>query len=181
MAKKGLKQTAQQSVTNLHGEFAIKIVKFPMPKLLEMLNKAYADEWIAYHQYWTCARIVEGPMRALIAKEMEEHAQEEYDHVKQIADRIIQLGGKPLLSPMLWYKHTGCSYDATKNVYVKEVLRENIKGEQCAITSYNHMLELIENKDPLTYDMILKILAKEVEHEQDLTKFLNDFDALGDM
>jgi bacterioferritin len=176
-----MKQSKQsiQPKSKLCGEFAIKIVKFPIPKLLEMLNQAYSDEWIAYHQYWTCAKIVEGPMRALIAKEMSEHAQEEYDHVTQITDRIIQLGGKPLLSPMLWYKHKGCTYDATKNSYVKAVLQENIKGEQCAIGFYNHMLELIENKDPLTYDMVLKILEKEVEHEQDLTKLLNEFASLG--
>ena len=32
-------------------------------KLIEMLNKALADEWLAYYQYWVGAKVVKGPMR----------------------------------------------------------------------------------------------------------------------
>ena len=34
------------------------IVKLDVDKLIEMLNKAYADEWLAYYQYWIGAKVV---------------------------------------------------------------------------------------------------------------------------
>lgn len=168
----------QKVTTKLHGQEAIKIVNLNVPKLLTMMNKAYADEWIAYYQYWVCAKLVEGPIRPQVVVELEEHAKEEYKHATWLADRIIQLGGLPLLNSDSWYKHAGCGYDATKNAYVKAVLEENIKAEQCAIRTYNEMLKFVEGKDHITYDIILKILEDEVEHEQDLTKLLYDLKAM---
>ena len=153
----------------------IKIVDLDVEKLLRMLNQAYADEWIAYYQYWLCAKLVEGPMRVDVAAELEEHAGEEHTHATLLANRIVQLGGTPLLKPESWAKQAGCGYDATKNAYVQAVLEENIKGEQCAIQFYNEVLALVDGKDPITYDIILKILADEVEHEHDLVRLLHSF------
>jgi bacterioferritin len=31
-------------------------------RLVELLNKAFADGWLAYYQYWLGAKIVAGPM-----------------------------------------------------------------------------------------------------------------------
>ncbi len=150
----------------------IQVVDMDVQTLLHLLNKAYADEWIAYYQYWLSAKLVEGPMRVEVAAELEEHAQQELSHATKIADRIIQLGGIPVLKPESWQTYAGCAYDATKNAYVQAVLEENIKGEQCAIREYNDMLAMIGDKDPVTYDMIVAILAEEVEHEHDLTRLL---------
>lgn len=175
---KPVENKAPKRSTGLHGQEAINIVDLNVPQLLQMLNKAYADEWIAYYQYWVCAKLVEGPIRPQVVEELEEHAGEELKHATMLADRIVQLGGLPLVSPESWYKHAGCGYDATKNAYVKAVLEENIKGEQCAIRTYNEMLQFVEGKDHITYDLILKILTDEVEHEQDLTKLLNDLRAM---
>lgn len=152
-----------------------QIVTLDREKLLKMLNSAYADEWIAYYQYWLCAKLVEGPTRVSVAKELEEHAVEEYGHAQLLADRIIELGGIPVLTHDEWKNHAGCGYDATKDAFVKAVLEENIKGEQCAIQAYNDMLTFIGGNDPVTYDMIVRILADEVEHEVDLKRLLNDF------
>ncbi len=156
----------------------IAIVKGDVNELITKLNQAYADEWMAYYQYWLCAKLVEGPIRVQVIAELEEHAKQEHQHATLLADRIIQLGGIPLLTPMAWEQTKGCGYDATKNAYVQAVLEENIKGEQCAIRYYNELLVYLEDKDPVTYDMILHILADEVEHEEDLTKLLHDLTSI---
>ncbi len=154
------------------------IVSLDLKKLLDMLNTAYADEWIAYYQYWLCAKLVTGPIRPAVVIELEEHAGEELKHAQKLADRIIQLGGIPLVSPKSWYEHAGCGYDATRNSYVRAVLEENIKGEKCAIESYNNILKFVGDKDAVTYDIILSILQDEVKHEEDLVKLLQDLNAL---
>ena len=40
-------------------------------KLIALLNKSLADEWLSYYCFWISARIMVGPMRDEIAKEMD--------------------------------------------------------------------------------------------------------------
>lgn len=154
------------------------IVKLDVDKLIEMLNKAYADEWLAYYQYWIGAKVVKGAMRAEVEGELVEHANEELEHAEKLAERILQLGGTPLLKPEDWYKMTNCGYDAPENPDVKIILQQNIKGEQCAIEVYNKLLEFIGNNDPITYHLICEILEDEVEHEDDLEKIMEDIESM---
>jgi bacterioferritin len=83
-----------------------EIVGMDIDKLIELLNKALADEWLAYYQYWIGAKVVKGPMRGAVEAELMEHAGEELQHAEMLIERIIQLGGTPLLSPEEWYKIT---------------------------------------------------------------------------
>ncbi len=54
------------------------------------------------------------------------------------------------------------------------ILEDAIKGEQCAISTYSELAELTRNKDIVTYDIVSRILADEVEHEEDLTALRED-------
>ncbi|NHI84179.1 MAG: ferritin [Candidatus Thorarchaeota archaeon] len=149
--------------------------KLDVDELLKLLNKAYADEWLAYYQYWVGAQIVQGPMRGLVEAELMEHAGEELKHAGMLVERMIQLGGIPLIKPEDWYKHTNCGYEAPADPSVHALLVQNIKGEQCAIEVYNKLIEMTEGKDPITHKMVLEILEDEVEHEEDLEAILEDF------
>ena len=78
------------------------IVGMDVDELLCILNRAFADEWLAYYQYWTGAKLVKGPMKDAVASELLLHAAEELAHADMLATRIIQLGGTPLLTPEDW-------------------------------------------------------------------------------
>ncbi len=157
------------------GTTASKIVGMDVKQLIEMLNKAMADEWLAYYQYWVGAKIVKGPMRPNVEEELKEHANEELGHAEMLANRIIQLGGKPILNPEEWKSKSVCGYDAPKNPHVLEILKQNIKGERCAIGVYHKMLEKIKlGNDPITFHMIRKIMEDEVKHEEDLENLQED-------
>ncbi|HHN94326.1 MAG TPA: ferritin [Anaerolineae bacterium] len=143
-------------------------------ELIEMLNKALADEWLAYYQYWVGAKVVKGPMREATAAELLQHATEELGHAELLADRLIQLGGTPLLSPEDWYKMTNCGYEPPADPYVEVLLDQNIKGEQCAIEAYQAMMDFTREIDPVTYELALTILTDEIEHEEDLQAILED-------
>ena len=143
-------------------------------KLIEMLNKALADEWLAYYQYWVGAKVVKGPMREATAAELLQHAAEELGHAELLSDRLIQLGGTPLLTPEEWYKVTNCGYEAPQDPYVEVVLDQNIKGEQCAIEVYQKLTSFTRDIDPVTYEIVLSILTDEIEHEEDLQAIAED-------
>ncbi len=154
------------------------IVGIDINNLIEILNKALADEWLAYYQYWIGAKVAAGPMRGAVVVELEEHAAEELGHALMLVDRILQLGGTPLLTPQEWYKETNCGYEAPEDPYVEVLLEQNIKGEQCAIEVYQKLVELTKDADPITYNMALSILTDEVMHEEDLQALAEDIELM---
>ncbi len=156
------------------GTLGRKIVDTNVEDLVKLLNKAFSDEWLAYYQYWIGSKIVRGPNKEAVIAELTLHATEELGHAVLLTTRIIQLGGTPVTKPQDWYKLTNCGYDAPDDPYVIKVLEQNIKGEQCAIKSYNSLLKKTRDKDPVTYNIILGILQMEVEHEEDLQALLED-------
>jgi bacterioferritin len=155
-----------------------EIVGMDVNQLLDLLNKAFCDEWFAYYQYWLGAKVVKGPMKDAVAAELLLHATEELAHANLIANRIIQLGGKPITEPKLWYQWSGCGYDAPNDEYVKVILEQNIKGERCAIGYYNELMKKTRDADMVTYNMVLTILQQEVEHEEDLQALLEDIELM---
>lgn len=156
------------------GDKSITIVDMDVKKVIELLNKAFADEWLAYYQYWIGAEVVKGAMRGAVVAELIEHANDELRHAQMLSKRIMQLGGTPLLEPKAWYTHTNCGYAIPSDFHVKKILQQNIEGEQCAIGVYEALLKETKNKDVLTYNMSLEILNDEVEHEDDLQALLED-------
>lgn len=160
------------------GTLARKLVGEDADRLIELLNKALADEWLAYHQYWIGAKIAAGPMRGAVTAELEEHATEELEHAAMLTERILQLGGTPLLSPSGWFDMTNCGYETPEDPYVGVLLEQNIKGEQCAIEVYRDLMDFTEDIDPVTYQMALVIMTDEIEHEEDLQALQEDMELM---
>jgi bacterioferritin len=143
-------------------------------EIITLLNKAYADEWLAYYQYFIESKVVKGLMKDAAIAELNQHAADELRHATMVADRILQLGGTPLLHPNDWTKYSNCGYDAPSDFDVVSILKDAIKGEQCAINTYSNIVDLTRNKDIVTYDLVSQILADEVEHEEDLQALHDD-------
>ena len=130
------------------GTKGIEILGINAEELIAELNKALADEWL------------------------------ELRHADMLSSRILQLGGTPVLSPADWEKLSHCGYDAPEDPFVKKILEQNIKGEQCAIQVYNSILQMVKDKDPVTYNIVLQILTDEIEHEDDLQAVMEDIELL---
>lgn len=160
------------------GQKGRSIVKMDVDELINLLNKALSDEWLAYYQYWVGSKVVKGPMKDAVIAELTLHATEELSHAELLSTRIVQLGGTPVLSPEEWSKLTNCGYDAPTDGYVEVILDQNIKGEQCAIKVYSELLDITRIGDPVTYNIILQILSDEVEHEEDLSSLKEDLELM---
>lgn len=143
-------------------------------EIITLLNKAYADEWLAYYQYFIEAKVIKGIMKDAAMAELLQHATDELRHADMVANRILQLGGVPLLNPKEWFTHTNCGYEEPKNFDVVAILQDAIKGEQCAIQTYSMIADITRDKDIVTYDIVSQILADEVEHEEDLQALHDD-------
>lgn len=152
----------------MKGREIVERAGLDVDRLLKHLNKAYSDEWLAYYQYWVGAKVAEGALAGPVAAEMMEHAAEELDHAGKLAQRICALGGQPVLSPAEWLQESNCEYLVPSNPEAAALLQQNIASERCAIEVYENLLEFIDGKDRITEDLVLDILADEVEHEEDL-------------
>ena len=158
---------AKESVKILQGKLDVK-------SLIDQLNAALSEEWLAYYQYWVGALVVEGARRADVQGEFEEHAEEERHHAQLIADRIIELEGVPVLDPKKWFELTRCKYDSPTAFDSVSLLNQNVSSERCAILRYQEIANFTNGKDYTTCDIAKHILAEEEEHEQDLQDYLTD-------
>jgi len=132
------------------------------------LNKALADEWLAYMQYSLAANLVPVPA---VEGALKEVAKEELEHAEELTERIIQLGGKPIADPKEFYTKTNCGYEVPSED-TKKALADGIKGEGCAIKVYEKIAKMTKDSDPITYQLILHIMAEEEEHEQKFENLL---------
>jgi bacterioferritin len=160
------------------GKEAIKVSSVDVDKLLGMLNAALSEEWLAYYQYWIGARLMEGPMRSEVEPELLVHADEELNHAVMVCERIIQLGGTPVINPADWTKHARCEYDEPSDSYIEVILEQNLKGERCAIKRYQEIADFTAGKDHSTHQMAVQILNDELEHEDDIEAWIADLDRM---
>jgi bacterioferritin len=163
---------SEENIMAVRGNSIIKGIE--VSEIISLLNRAYADEWLAYYQYFIEAKVTKGIMKDAVVSELTLHAADELRHATMVADRILQLGGTPLLNPQEWFKQTNCGYDEPKDFDVVAILQDSIKGEQCAISTYASIADIVKDKDIITYNMVSQILADEVEHEEDLQALHDD-------
>jgi bacterioferritin len=156
------------------GKKGVEILGVDVEKLIQMLNEALCEEWLAYYQYWVGARVMEGPMRSEIEPELLVHADQELAHAVLVIDRIVQLGGTPVLSPADWMKFSKCEYEVPSDPYVEAILDQNLNGERCAIQRYQGIANYTSGKDHTTHQIATTILNEELEHEQDIEDWITD-------
>ena len=147
-------------------------------KLVGMLNEALAEEWLAFYQYWVGARVIEGPMRTDIEGELLVHADQELNHAVMVVDRIVQLGGTPVLTPEDWFGLSKCKYEAPEDPYVEEILLQNLRAERCAIKRYKEIADYTTGKDHNTHQIATTILGEEIEHEQEIEDWMADLERM---
>jgi len=78
------------------GEYARKYRQGNVDELINLLNKDYADEWIAYYYYEVGAELVKTLDGKITADKLKEMAEDEEEHRKELAERIVELGGEPI-------------------------------------------------------------------------------------
>lgn len=156
------------------GDMAQKIIKLDTSELIKVLNEAYAEEWLAYYQYWLGARVAAGQMRPAVVKEFSEHAKEEREHAEMLAARILQLGGTPVSNPDDWSKLAKCKYEAPLQEDTFTLVSQNLTAERCAIGRYQGICDMCFGKDYETFRIAAHILQEEIEHEQEMEDFLKD-------
>ena len=138
--------------------------------VVKLLNEALATEIVCVLRYKRHYYMASGINAQSVAAEFLQHATEEQVHADQIAQRIVQLGGKPDFSPEGLATRSHSEYHAGDDLL--EMIREDLIAERIAIDSYRDMINYLGNDDITTRRMLESILAMEEEHADDLSSLL---------
>jgi bacterioferritin len=157
------------------GTKGTQIVELDVAELLADLNRAYADEWLAVYAYTHMAQVVTGrPAAKNLAKALEDTAKDELEHQGELAERIGQLGGKPLgdISKLVEASNDGYPMPPANEKDFEAIVKTVIAAERGAIEVYNKLVRKTDGKDPVTHALIVHILSEEVEHEAEFEMVL---------
>jgi len=140
-------------------------------EVVKMLNDALATELVCINRYKRHYYTVKGRENAAIKAEFLEHATEEQEHADWLAERIVQLNGEPDFNPATLLARSHAEYDASEDV--QAMVRANLIAERVAIEAYRQMIERIGESDPTTRQLLIKIMAVEEEHADDMRDLLD--------
>ncbi len=150
------------------GKQARAIVDLSLKELAKDLNKAYADEWLAFYLYWYMAQTVSGRAYEDIKEMLEKIAKDELEHAGELADLIIKLGDVPTANPMDLEKGANAPYmmPPKNTADINRIIRIVTEAEAAAIEVYNKIAKKTLGKDHNTYTLVTHILSEEIDHEE---------------
>lgn len=138
--------------------------------VVKLLNEALATEIVCVLRYRRHYFMAEGMNAESVKSEFMAHAGEEQAHADQLAERIVQLGGEPNLSPDGLAYRSHSEYIEGENL--EDMIKEDLVAERIAIESYRDMIAFVGSDDPTTRRLLEEILMKEEEHAEDLVSLL---------
>ncbi len=170
-AKTGLDTAAiREAAKNLDDGAVTAGYQANRKEIIDMLNGALATELVCVlrykRHYYTASGLQNGPIKA----EFLQHAVEEQGHADLLAERIVQLNGKPDFNPATLIERSHAEYDDADDI--QDMIRANLIAERVAIESYRQMIEQIGETDPTTKHMLISIMAMEEEHADDMRDLL---------
>ncbi len=134
-------------------------------QLVKLLNHDLELEYSAAIQYINHAAVMTGAAYGNIIKELKIHTNEEIQHAMILADQIDFFKGKPSVV-------VGEIRTSEDN---QEMLRQDLEGEQDAISRYKVRIEQAEElKEFALAQQLRSILANEQEHAMDLKQALGE-------
>ena len=145
--------------------------------VIKICNEALATEIVCVLRYKRHYFMADGINADSVAAEFLEHAGEEQAHADRIAERIVQLGGEPNLSPEGMAGRSHSEY--VEGTTLTDMIREDLIAERIAIDSYKEIVAYLGDKDTTTRRMFEEILAVEEEHADDLVSLLGGFSENG--
>ena len=140
--------------------------------VIRLLNEALATEIVCVLRYKRHYFMATGISSLSVKGEFLQHATEEQVHADQLAERIVQLGGEPNLSPEGLLSRSHSEY--VEGTSLVEMITEDLIAERIAIDSYREMVAYVGIDDPTTRKVLEGILAQEEEHAEDLSSLLKE-------
>jgi bacterioferritin len=130
-------------------------------KIIKKLNQALERELAEVVKYMHQSFWVQGPSRKKTVDFFREQSRESMDHAIRLGEKIVALGGVPVVKILEIYE--------PKPHSLKALLEECVKDELAAMEGYKAMLPLVKS-DPGLFKMISELAAEEGQHVDEIRK-----------
>jgi bacterioferritin len=147
-------------------------------EIIELLKTAYFAELETVINYVTNSTNPDGVRAQEIKESLEEDVQEELGHAQQFAARIKELYGV-VPGSMEFKAEQELLQPPEEQTDVVHVIKGVIDAETKAIELYQQIVEVTEEADPVTQDMVIAILHDEQGHRRLFEGFLKEYIAEG--
>lgn len=125
-------------------------------KVIDTLNKLLREELTAINEYIVHAEMAEDWGYSAFHEDLEHAAIEEMKHAEELIERILFLGGRPIVSEL---------DKITIGKDIPGMLKNDHVMESGAVVSYNAAIKvMVEEKDNGTKQLLERILEQEEGH-----------------
>ncbi len=137
---------------------------------VDILQAVLATEIVCVLRYTMNAVAAAGLSSEGVKAEFDQHAQEEQEHMRQVAERLNQLGATPNFNPEGLATRSASQYVECDTLV--DMIKENLVAERIACEHYTELIRFFGDKDPTTRVLMESILKKEEEHANDMHDLL---------
>src|SRR6202451_2882060 len=115
---------------------------------IDILQSVLATEIVCVLRYTMNAIAATGISSDSVKEEFERHAKEEQGHMREVAERINQLGGTPNFNPEGLLSRSASEYTVGANLV--EMIKENLVAERVAGEHYREVVGRFGEQAPTT-------------------------------
>jgi bacterioferritin len=130
-------------------------------KVIKKLNEALERELTEVVKYLHQSFWVQGPSRRKMVGFFREQSRESMDHAIRLGEKIVALGGVPVVKILEIYE--------PKPHSLKKILEDCVKDELAAMRGYKKMLPLVKG-DAGLHKMISRLAFEEGQHVEGIKK-----------
>ncbi len=142
-------------------------------QVIEALNRLRATEVTSYLQYKQHAYMAVSLFAPGLKDDFEAHATLELQHADLLAQRIQQLGGVPIYSPVdIAAQAASVGVRPEQGPTLREMIIENLMLERQQVAAYTTLVREVGEQDPTTRRLLLEILADTEKHASELADYL---------
>jgi bacterioferritin len=144
-------------------------------QVIAALNQLRATEVTSYLQYKQHAYMAVSLFAPGLKGDFEAHATLELQHADLLAQRIQQLGGGPIYSPVdIAAQAANVGVRPEQGPTLREMIVENLMLERQQVAAYTTLVREIGDRDPTTRRLLMQILADTEQHASELADYLKN-------
>ncbi len=147
-------------------------------EIIELLTKAYWMEVETVISYLANSINPDGVRAQEIIESLKADVQEELGHAQQFGERIKELYGV-VPGSLEFSAEQSYLQPPDRQTDIVHIIKGVIEAETGAIEHYNRIIEVTEEPDPVTHDIVTAILHDEEGHRRLFEGFLREYEAEG--
>lgn len=141
--------------------------------VVQELNRLRATEFASYLQYKQHVYMAVSLLSPGLKQDFQSHADVELQHADRLGERIQQLGGIPIYSPVeLGAKAAEEGVHPAQGATLQDMVIENLMLERQQVAAYTALIRELGDTDLTTRQLLLEILGETEAHASELADYL---------